>query len=72
MRLNRVYDFQRAFGIDLEPFGAWFRLAENIKAKYGILECDFYNLDETGLIIGIICAAMAVTRADRRGRDKAV
>jgi hypothetical protein len=51
---------------------AWFRLVENIKAKYGILYCDFYNFDEIGFIIGIICAAIIVTRVDRRGRGKAV
>jgi hypothetical protein len=43
-----------------------------MKAKYGILDCDFYNFDETGFMIGIICSAMVVTRAGRRGRGKAV
>jgi hypothetical protein len=45
---------------------------ENIRAKYGILDCDFYNFDETRFIIGIIYAIIVVTRADRRGRGKAV
>ena len=43
-----------------------------MRAKYGILDCDFYNFDETGFIIGVICASIVVTRADRRGRGKAV
>jgi len=43
-----------------------------MRAKYGILDCDFYNFDETGFMIGIICAAIVVTRTDRRGRGKAV
>ena len=71
-RFNRVYDFQRALCEDPELIGAWFRLVENMRAKYGILDCDFYNFDETGFMMGIICAAMVVTRADRRGRGKAV
>src|SRR5450432_366724 len=67
-RFNRVYDFQRALCEDPELIGAWFRLVENMRAKYGILDCDFYNFDETGFMMGIICAAMVVTRTDRRGR----
>ena len=71
-RFNRVYDFQRALCEDPELIGAWFRLVENIRANYGVLDCDFYNFDETGFMMGIICPAMVVTRADRRGRGKAV
>src|SRR6187402_51779 len=71
-RFNRVYDFQRALCEDPELIGAWFRLVENIRAKYGVLDCDFYNFDETGFMMGVICATMVVTRADRRGRGKAV
>ena len=37
-----------------------------------MLDCDFYNFDETGFIIGVICATMVITRADRYGRGKAV
>jgi hypothetical protein len=71
-RFNRIYDFQRALCEDPELIGAWFRLVENMRAKYGIQDCDFYNFDETGFMMGIICPAMVVTRADRRGRGKAV
>ncbi len=45
---------------------------ENIRVKYGVLDYDFYNFDETGFIIGVICVAMVVIRADRRSRGKAV
>ena len=69
---NRVYDFQRALCEDPELIGAWFRLVENMRAKYGVVDSDFYNFDETGFMMGIICPAMVVTRADRRGRGKAV
>ena len=43
-----------------------------MRAKYSILDCDFYNFDETGFMIGVICLAMAVIHADRRSRGKAV
>jgi hypothetical protein len=72
MHLNRAYDFQRAICEDPELISAWFKLVHNMRAKYGILDCDFYNFDETGFMMGVICASMVVTRADRRGRGKAV
>lgn len=71
-RFSRVYDFQRALCEDPELIGAWFRLVANMRAKYGIQDCDFWNFDETGFMMGIIAPAMVVTRADRRGRSKAV
>ncbi|ESZ90366.1 hypothetical protein SBOR_9248 [Sclerotinia borealis F-4128] len=72
MRFNRVYDFQRALCEDPELIEGWFRLVENMRAKYGIQDSDFYNFDETGFMMGIISAGMVVTRADRYGRGKAV
>ncbi len=30
--------------------------------------CDFYNFDETGFMMGVICAGMVVTHAERHGR----
>lgn len=72
MRFNRVYDFQRALCKDFELIGLWFCLIENIRAKYGVLDCDFYNFNEIGFIMGVICPAMVVTCIDRRGRGKAV
>ena len=41
-------------------------------AKYGIQEGDLYNFDETGFMMGVICASMVVTRSDRRGKGKSV
>jgi hypothetical protein len=43
-----------------------------MRAKYGIQDCDFYNFDEIGFMMGVICASMVVTRADRCGRGKAI
>jgi hypothetical protein len=43
-----------------------------MRAKYGVLDRDFYNFDETSFMMGVICPAMVVTRADRHGRGKVV
>lgn len=71
-RLNRVYDFQRVFCENFEPISTWFRLMENIRAKYGVVGSDFYNFDETGFMIGQTTPGIVVTRTDRRGRAKGV
>jgi len=42
----------------------------NIKVKYGILDNDIYNFDETGFMMGIIIATMVVTTSDGRSRAK--
>ena len=42
----------------------------NIKVKYGILNDNTYNFDETGFIMGIIIATIVVTTSDGRSRAK--
>ncbi|KFZ20689.1 hypothetical protein V502_03065 [Pseudogymnoascus sp. VKM F-4520 (FW-2644)] len=71
-RFNCTYDFQRALCEDSELISAWFKLVHNMRAKYSIHDSDFYNFDETGFMMGVICASMVVTHADRRGRSKGV
>jgi hypothetical protein len=71
-RFNRVYNFQRALCKDPKLISAWFQLVENIQTKYSVLDCDFYNFDKTGFMMGMITPGMVVTRADRRGRAKVV
>ncbi|EDN92476.1 hypothetical protein SS1G_08339 [Sclerotinia sclerotiorum 1980 UF-70] len=72
MRFNRIYDFQRALCEDSELIERWFRLVSNMRAKYGILDCDFYNFDETGFMMGQISLHIVVTKADRCGKSKAI
>jgi len=43
-----------------------------MQTKYGVVDSDFYNFDETGFMMGVICAGMVVTHADRRSKGKAV
>ena len=71
-RFSRVYDYERALQEDPHALEAWFRLVDNMRAKYGIQDCDLYNFDETGFAMGIVRAQMVVTRSDRVGKPKAI
>jgi len=69
-RYTRRYDYQRAKCEDPKVIGEWFTLVRNVKAKYGIVDDDIYNFDETGFMMGIIFAGMVVTTSDGRGKAK--
>jgi hypothetical protein len=71
-RFSRVYDYQRALQEDPHVLDAWFRLVTNMRAKYGIQDCDFYNFDETGFAMGMIRPRTVVTRSERVGKPKAI
>jgi len=57
---------------DPELISAWFRLVENMWAKYGVVDGDFYNFDETGFLISIIIPGIVVIRTNRRSRAKGI
>jgi hypothetical protein len=67
---TRKYDYQRAKCEDPKVISKWFALVQNVKAKYGIVDDDIYNFDETGFIIGIIFAGMVVTTSNGRSKAK--
>ena len=69
-RYTRRYDYQRAKCEDPKVIGEWFALVRNVKAKYGIVDDDIYNFDETGFMMGIIFAGMVVTTSDGRSKAK--
>jgi hypothetical protein len=71
-RWSRPYDYQRAKCEDPKIIGAWFDLVRNIIAKYGILESDIWNFDETGFLMGLIAAVLVITSSDGRGKAKKV
>ena len=71
-RFSRGYDFQRALCEDADALTAWFKLVENMRAKYGIQDADLYNFDETGFAMGVIGGTTVVTGSERRGRRKKV
>ena len=69
-RFSRAYDKQRALYEDPKLLDAWFRLVDNMRKKYIIQDADFYNFDETGFIMGMICSRIVVTGANREGKRK--
>jgi hypothetical protein len=66
-RYTRKYDYQRAQCEDPKLIGDWFKLVESIRTKYGIIDEDVYNFDETGFMMGMISTCMVVTSTERRG-----
>ena len=70
LRICRIrrYDYQRAKYEDPKVISDWFTLVRNMKAKYGILDDDIYNFDETRFIIGIIFLGIVVTTLDSRSK----
>ncbi|EGU71712.1 hypothetical protein FOXB_17779 [Fusarium oxysporum f. sp. conglutinans Fo5176] len=71
-RFFRRYDYQRAKCEDPTEIRKWFKLVENIIAKYGIHLADIYNFDEVGFLMGMIASGMVVTGSERRARPKSV
>jgi hypothetical protein len=72
MAFNQAKDRQRILQEDPETIGAWFKLVEDTKAKYGIHDDDMHNFDETGFQMGIIGSMKVVTGAERRARPELV
>ena len=69
-RYTRRYDYQRVKCEDPQLIGNWFKLVEDIRAKYGIGDNDVFNFDETGFMMGMISSAMVVTSAERRSKAR--
>jgi len=64
----RKKDYQRARCEDPEIIQKWFNLVRNVIAKYGIVDHDIWNFDETGFQMGVISTARVVTGTKRRGK----
>jgi hypothetical protein len=71
-RFSRSYDYQRAQCEDPKLLEAWFQRVADTKAKYGIQDCDIWNFDETGFMMGVISSCMVVTQADHKGKRKRI
>jgi hypothetical protein len=71
-RVNRMYDYSRALCEDPDVINGWFDLVSNTRAKYGILDGDTYNFDETGFMMGVGAPKTVVTGADKRGQAKSI
>ena len=72
VKFNRKYDYKRALCEDSGVIQGWFSLVANIKAKYGILDDDTYNFDETGFTMGQISSRAVVTAADLPRQPKSI
>jgi hypothetical protein len=71
-RFFRRYDYSRAQCEDPDAIRAWFALVKNTVAKYGVVDADIYNFDETGFMMGIISTGIVVTSTERRSGVKMV
>jgi hypothetical protein len=71
-RVRRKYDYQRAKCEDPRVIAPWFTLVANTKAKYGILDDDIFNFDESGFQMGQMGHGMVVTATERKSRPKHV
>lgn len=47
---------------------AWFKLVEETRQAYRILDTDTYNFDKTGFMIGVAAMSKVVTSSDTVGR----
>jgi hypothetical protein len=65
-QVTRQRDHQRVLCSDPAINSPWFNLVRNVKAKYGILDEDTYNFDETGFQMGIGGSVKVVTASERR------
>ncbi|KFZ16266.1 hypothetical protein V501_02288 [Pseudogymnoascus sp. VKM F-4519 (FW-2642)] len=67
---SRKYDYQRALCENPALIRSWFTLVQNTIAKYGIVQEDIYNFDETGFLMGVIAPGMVVTSSEKNGQAK--
>lgn len=63
-KYSQKYDYQRAQCEDQGLIKDWFQQFNDTIEKYGIFSEDIYNMDETGLQIGIISTAKMVGGSD--------
>lgn len=66
--MTRRIDYQRVRCKDQMIYKALFSLVKSTIAKYGIVETNIYNFDETGFMMGIITSEMVVTISNRHRR----
>ena len=65
-RWNHAYSRQRALNKKPKIIKNWFDLVRSTKERYGIIDEDIYNFDETGFCMGYISAHMVITASEKR------
>jgi hypothetical protein len=71
-RRSHPYNCQQAACKDPALIKGWFEPVQNTKAKYGIVDKDMYNFDETGFIMGKILSQSVITGSDKPGKSKRI
>jgi hypothetical protein len=69
---NRKLHSQRAQYEDPVSINAWFTLVEETRQRYGILDEDIYNSDETVFMMGVASTSNVATSFDTVGRATVV
>jgi len=65
---TRAFHAQRALCEDPTTIRDWYRRVEDARQKYGILDEDTWNFDETGFAMGIAGTSKVVTSTEIVGR----
>ena len=63
-RVNHIYDYRRALCEDPNVINAWFNLVSNTRNKYSILNCNTYNFNKLGFMIGVGLPKIVITCSD--------
>ena len=71
-RWSRPYDHQRATCEDPAAIQRWFDLVQATKQKWGIVDDDIYNFDETGFMMGKILSQLVITASEGYGKKKRI
>jgi hypothetical protein len=71
-RWSRPYDHQRAACEDPAAIQRWFDLVKSTKEKWGIVDNDVYNFDETGFMMGKILSQLVITGSEGSGKKKRI
>jgi hypothetical protein len=71
-RWSHPYDHQRAACEDPASIRRWFELVQNTKAKWGIVDDDIYNFDETGFMMGKILSQLVIRASEGYGKKKRI
>ena len=69
---NRKFHSQRAQCEDPTKINAWFKLVQDTRDAYGILDQDVFNFDETGFMMGVASTSKVVTSSNTVGRATVV
>ena len=69
-RWSRPYDHQRAACEDPAAIQRWFDLVKGTKQKWGIIDDDIYNFDETGFMMGKILSQLVIIGSEGSRKKK--